>query len=163
MPLKFLEKNIKTLIKLNLLQTTSKENLNVLIFIRNIKQFITVLKFFKNRKKSFLYLNLHDEDFVSLLSEDISFQKYQHRIKFVLYTSNLLKLERFSNLYMFLDSTYSFSDTFVFRSIFLKHVFMIYSITDSKYRKNLGYYKFYINLDDLKKKIFFSTLLYKYI
>ncbi len=178
--LNFRLQNIESLIKFNLLTvnpTFNLENiknnhsqlLNPLIFITNLKQVIRVLQFLKNQKNYNFYINTMDNNFSSIANFLFFFKKKQYAGN--LFVNQSKYKYRFSNissfknkrpcLYLYVND-YSFTPQ-VFKSFFLKKFFMIYSINTNKDISFLGYYKFYGNLDEIKKVLFFSSLLKKFL
>lgn len=173
------EQNIKYLIKSNLLHLDSIYNLNgsknsakntldPLAFLKNVKQFIRLLQFLRHQKKPLLYLNTNDNSFITVSLPLISSKKKKVNVFFInqnlnkfKITNKNYKLKKTSAIYLYLNSD-SFTPNF-FRSLFLKNFFMIYSINSNKDINSLGFYKFFINLNEIKKIFFFSVLLNKYL
>lgn len=174
------EQNIKQLIKSNLLnldfiynfENSKKSNtkiLDPLVFIKSIKQIIRVLQFLKQQKNPYLYLDTHDNDFIETIISLMSVKKKKKVTLFFLnqfplkykVTNKNYKIRKTSILYFYLNSE-SFKPTY-FRSLFLKSIFMIYSINGNSNFTNLGYYKFFLDLNEIKKIFFISLLLKKYL
>jgi len=171
-----IEQNIKTLIKSNLLnleiidksskfKKLNTQILDPLVFIRNIKQFIRLLQFLKNQQKSLLYIDLHDNDVFATLVSTILLKKKKTKIHLVNQSVNkhkIKKLKKISKLYLYVNPN-SFNSNF-FKFLFFNKMYMVYSFNlDSSNNGHLGYYKFYTNLNEIKKIFFFSILLKKYL
>ncbi len=174
------EQNIKQLIKSNLLNldfiynfdSSKKVNNNILdplVFIKSIKQLIRVLQFLKQQKNPYLYLDTHDNDFIETVISLMSLKKKKKVTLFFLnqfplkykVTNKNYKVRKTSILYLYLNSE-SFKPNY-FRSLFLKSIFMIYSVNGNINSNNLGYYKFFLDLNEIKKIFFMSILLKKYL
>ena len=137
--------------------STAKFNLifiNPFEFIKNIKQLIRGLQYLQKKRNSKLYIegDEYSEDFLvflDLLDFDSKF----------MYLTKLCKNKRkfFSAIYIYLKQDIFTSTNLKF--LFKKEYFLTYSINSNFEKVNSGFYKFYVELDEIEKFIFMISII----
>ena len=170
---------IKSLINSNLLlskdihktlKKTDKKNLNLkyldpIEFIKNIKQFLRILQFLKNQTKSKLYLETDNFIFKETLSliknrnSKISLEFVDNFLKGKDLNKRSYRIKKTTHLFLYLNQNVFTSN--YFKQLFLKRLFLIQSINSKSSLNNLGFYKIYSHVDDVKTIFFFILLLKK--
>jgi hypothetical protein len=174
--------NIKSLINSNLLLIkTYNKNLKTnevsklsnslfflepLNYLQNLKQTVRILQFLKNKKSSYLYIDIMDSFFKQILTSIFTVKK-KSNISLYLIKSYYRKrtneqLERNKKnceFYWFLNEN-SFSIKFV-KYLFLQKIFLIQSINSNFEFNDLNTYKFYNDLNHLKNFFFLMLFLKK--
>ena len=164
-------KLIKRLINLNLLiinplfgisnrYTLAKLNfifINPFEYIKNIKEFIRSLQFLKHRRFSYLYFEADKEkyeDILALLKSNTS--TFKNKMKYI----DIIRKKKNPNhsaVYFYLRQNIFTSD--YFKNLFKKYFYLVYSVNLNFEKNRLGFYKFYADLDETKKMIFFVSLI----
>jgi hypothetical protein len=123
-------------------------------FIKNIKQLLRLLQYLKGRKKSKLYIHTTkvSDDFL-LFSKKL---EVESKIKF--FTKlNKKKRKFFSAAYLYLKEEFFMPNSI--KKIFEKDFLLICSINSNFEKTRNNFYKFYIQIDEIKKMIFLFSLL----
>jgi hypothetical protein len=174
--------NIKSLINSNLLiikvrnqrfshkQQIKSQNLffflEPLEYIKNLKQTIRLLQFLKNKKNSYLYIDLMDVVLKQLLITLFKIDK-KPKVSIFLIKSyyqkpigeQLKTFKKNSEFYLFLNEN-SLRSGFI-KYLFLQKIYLIKSINSNFEFNDLNYYKFYSDLNYLKNFFFLVLLLKK--
>jgi len=137
--------------------STAKFNLifiNPLEFIKNIKQLIRGLQYLEKKRHSRLYIegDEYTEDFLDVLD----LLDFGSKIE---YLTKLCKKKTrfFSAIYIYLKQDIFTSTNLKF--LFKKEHFLTYSMNSSFETVNSGFYKFYVELDEIEKFIFMAVII----
>jgi hypothetical protein len=164
-------KLIKRLINLNLLiinplfnisnrYTLAKLNfifINPFEYIKNIKEFIRSLQFLNYHRFSYLYLETDKEKYEEILFLlNYNTSKLKDKIKHVDIIQKK-KISNYSSVYFYLRQNIFTSD--YFKNLFKNYFYMVYSVNLNFEKNRLGFYRFYTDLDETKKMIFFVSLI----
>lgn len=169
-------RNIKFLINSNLLslenlddlsKKSRKQNsankikiLNVSEYLKSVKQFVRILQFLRNQKKSLLYLE-EDMELIFLI------KKRNPKISLKTFSKHLFGVKKkddsneISKLYLS-TTEFSVNDQYL-KFLFFHKLYIISSINPNPEKNYLGTYKFHNDLTKIRKQMFFLLLLRKNI
>jgi hypothetical protein len=160
-------KSVKLLLNSNLLifKQTSKNDytskyLDPIEFFKNLKQFIRILQFLKNCKHGNLYLEADNFTFKEIFSV-VKFNRPKITLKTLDSVFKNEELEKENSVSLVLHLTEkNYRSNFV-KQLFLKQLFLLQFINCNYNKNDLGFYKMYNSVSDLKKNLFFILLLKK--
>lgn len=129
--------------------------LDISQYLKNIKQLTRTLQFLRNQTNSSLYLE-KDIELIYLIKKKskISLKTFN---KFLFGVNKKESSDKASKFYLS-TSEFSFKDKY-FKFLFFHKLYMITSINSNFEKYHLGTYKFYNDLTEIKKQMFFLLIL----
>ncbi len=132
--------------------------LNILEVLKILKFFIFELLLIKKNLKNIIYIGVEHFSYCSFLKNFLYL--YPIKYKYNIYMTQVSVVpSSLKNTALSLNFA-NFNNTYL-KSIFSQNIFLVNQIIMQKSVKNLGVYKMYNYLFDLKKLIFFFTLINK--